>query len=635
MLLVSRLCVAYGQEENHELQLELLAAEENNNRWVDAGSIDGQKRYNINSITEEELQSLQLLHVFQIKEFIQYRQRFGDLISLMELQAIPSWDIITIRKLMPHLYVSLEKPLAPEITQRLKEGKHHMLFRMGNHSSQQGPFWMRTNQLFSYRFSFNNLLQLGVTAEKDAGEQRFPDHLSAYAALRNKGIIKNLLIGDFTVNMGQGLLHWQGYALGQSSNIISGFRQTLLFKPHTGTDENRYHRGIGISLEKKRWEYSAFASLQKIDASISSDSSGFTKWITSMPVSGLHRTESEWRGRKSLTWFSTGGRIKYSSAKGSLAFNFIRHFFEFPIQKRWVPYNAFSQRGKIFPMASIDHTLFTGFGFFYGELAMQQDLSIAVLQGWMKSLDTKLDLSVSGRWINRKYATFQSNSLTSSGEAEGENGVAVILNYHPHPRHQLELFVDRSRRDGITYTTDGIQYGITHGLLFKWIPNKKTEYYIRWGHSTRNKNLSKEDEKTNALPWEISDHWRSHFSSSLNRSWTLRIRNEWSRTGNVYQSTETGFLHYTEAIYKPMLSAFSFSIRGTWYETGGYASRIYAYERDLYGYYSVPSHAGKGSRYYLMMQYKWKRLTMSGKIIYIQNSGSGQWQWRSQILWDL
>lgn len=634
-MIVFHLHTVNGQEENHELQMELLAAEENNNGWADAGPLHPEKRYNINTITEEELQSIQLLHVLQIKEFIQYRKRFGDIISLMELQAVPLWDIITIRKLIPFLFINLENPLTPEIRQRLKEGKHRLLLRTGKNSNQQGPMQLKTNQLLSYRFNFNNLLQLGVTAEKDAGEHRIPDHLSAYVSLRNRGIIKNLLIGDFTVNMGQGLMHWQGYALGQSSNIISGFRQASLFKPHTGTDENRYHRGIGISMEKKRWEFSAFASLQKIDASMYSDSSGMNKWITSMPVSGLHRTESELKGRKSLQWFSTGGRVKYSSHKGSLAFNFLTHLFEYPIQKRSEPYNAYAMRGKTFSMASIEHSSFTNFGFFYGEIAMQRDKSIALLQGWMKSLDTKLDLSLSGRWISKAYNTFQSNSLTSSGEAEDEKGIAVILNYHPHPRYQMELFADRSRRDGITYTTDGIQYGINHGLLFKWMPNKKTEYYIRWGHSTRNQNFLKEEEKTNALPWAISDHWRCHFSSSLNRSWTIRIRNEWNQSGILFQENQTGFLHYTEVIYKPMLTPFSFSFRSTWYETGGYASRIYAYERDLYGYYAVPSHAGKGSRYYLLMQYKWKQMAISAKIIHIQSNGSGQWQWRTQILWDL
>ncbi|MFM7979626.1 MAG: hypothetical protein ACKPKO_09955, partial [Candidatus Fonsibacter sp.] len=124
--------MANGQEENHELQLELLAAEENNSGWAEAGPIHSDKKYNINTITEEELQSLQLLHVLQIKEFIQYRNRFGDLISLMELQAVPLWDIITIRKMIPYVYINIEKALAPEMKQRLKEGNHRLLFRTGN-----------------------------------------------------------------------------------------------------------------------------------------------------------------------------------------------------------------------------------------------------------------------------------------------------------------------------------------------------------------------------------------------------------------------------------------------------------------------------------------------------------------------
>ncbi|MCB0612751.1 MAG: helix-hairpin-helix domain-containing protein, partial [Phaeodactylibacter sp.] len=47
---------------------------------------------NLNEAGEEDLQNLQLLSDIQILELLNYRRTAGDLISIYELQAIPSFD---------------------------------------------------------------------------------------------------------------------------------------------------------------------------------------------------------------------------------------------------------------------------------------------------------------------------------------------------------------------------------------------------------------------------------------------------------------------------------------------------------------------------------------------------------------
>jgi hypothetical protein len=57
----------------------------------------------INSVTEAELRELIILNEIQIGNFINYRNTFGDFLSIYELQAVPSWDMITIRNVLPFL----------------------------------------------------------------------------------------------------------------------------------------------------------------------------------------------------------------------------------------------------------------------------------------------------------------------------------------------------------------------------------------------------------------------------------------------------------------------------------------------------------------------------------------------------
>ena len=60
---------------------------------------------NVNEASQEELESLGLLSDIQVLGLLNYRQVAGDLISIYELQAIPSFDLLTIRRILPYVSV--------------------------------------------------------------------------------------------------------------------------------------------------------------------------------------------------------------------------------------------------------------------------------------------------------------------------------------------------------------------------------------------------------------------------------------------------------------------------------------------------------------------------------------------------
>src|SRR4026209_1505215 len=64
---------------------------------------------NLNTADENDLKELKILSGLQIANFISYRKLFGKFISVYELQAVPSWDIQTIRKLLP--FITLAEPI--------------------------------------------------------------------------------------------------------------------------------------------------------------------------------------------------------------------------------------------------------------------------------------------------------------------------------------------------------------------------------------------------------------------------------------------------------------------------------------------------------------------------------------------
>lgn len=184
----------------------------------------------LNKADVAELTSLGLLTTLQIDELISYKKQFGKLLSIYELQAVPGFDETTIQLILPYVTVS-EMPAT-------EKGEHTILLR---------------NNLFRYRSSTT-----GIQLKKNNN--------SAYYYISNHRKIKSLAIGDFTVNMGQGLINWQGYALGKNGMITHIKREGSLIR---GSNSAGVNRGAAITLQQGRWQTTAILSMQQIGGNIS------------------------------------------------------------------------------------------------------------------------------------------------------------------------------------------------------------------------------------------------------------------------------------------------------------------------------------------------------------------------------
>jgi hypothetical protein len=73
------------------------------------------------------------------------------------------------------------------------------------------------------------------------------------------------------------------------------------------------------------------------------------------------------------------------------------------------------------------------------------------------------------------------------------------------------------------------------------------------------------------------------------------------------------------------MKRYSVVLRLQYFETGGFNSRIYAYENDVLYSYSIPANFDKGSRYYMVLNYdickkfslclRWAETVSRGNII--------------------
>lgn len=184
----------------------------------------------LNKADVAELTALGLLTTLQIDELIAYKKQFGNLLSIYELQAVPGFDETTIRLILPYVTVAEQT--------NTERGEHTFLIR---------------NDLIRYRSS-------------TIGAQLKKDNQSAYYFIKNHHKIKALAIGDFTINMGQGLINWQAYALGKNSIITHIKREGEIIRGSTSAGVNR---GAAITLRQGHVETTTILSTTQIGANIS------------------------------------------------------------------------------------------------------------------------------------------------------------------------------------------------------------------------------------------------------------------------------------------------------------------------------------------------------------------------------
>ena len=621
---------------------------------------------NLNTADANELKELRILTDLQIESLIQYRRLVGKLISIYELQAVPAWDIIIIKKLLPFITVTTVSRLNEELGSRFRSGEHSLLFRLsqvlerskGFDNTSTGTKYLGSPQrlFFRYRYTYKNLLQYGIVADKDAGEQFFKgaqskgfDFYSFHLFARKMGWVQSLAIGDFTVNMGQGLIQWQSLAFKKSADVLGVKRQSPVLRPYNSAGEFYFHRGAGITIKKGRIEATAFASKRNLSANFSADTVNNEDFVSSFLNSGYHRTASEIEDRNKLTQTAFGGNVLYRGNGWHIGMNAVYYQFSKPIQKRDEPYNLYAINGMSWYNFSVDYSYTYKNLHFFGEAAVAKNSGTAFVNGVLVSVDPRVDISFVQRTVAASYQAVYGNAFTENIYPANETGFYSGISIRPANGWKLDAYADIFKFPWLKYLVDAPSQGTDFLTQLSYTSNRQLEIYTRFRTESKQTNQPGNISTTNFLVNLPRQSWRTQFSYKVNNALSLRNRVEALWYDKKGDNRETGFLLYADIIYRPMLNPFSGILRLQYFETDDYNSRIYAYENDLLYCYSIPAFFDKGYRYYLLINYDlgkklsfWLRLAQTifpeKKLIgsgLDEISGKQKTEVKAQIRWIL
>ena len=212
--------------------------------------------------------------------------------------------------------------------------------------------------------------------------------------------LKRIIIGDYQIQFGQGLIFSSGLSIGKGSEVINTLEKISLgIRPYTSVIEGGFLRGMAATYQINRnWQISPFISSLRQDANLRTiDLEGKESVFSSFQNSGLHRTENEIKNKKGQRDV-TGFNIGYSNARGrqyGLTINYSH--FSSPINKGLQLVNIYEFSGQ----HNINTSLYANTNIkqfrAFGELAISRSKGLGMLGGISGELAPQLEIAILAR----------------------------------------------------------------------------------------------------------------------------------------------------------------------------------------------------------------------------------------------
>lgn len=568
----------------------------------------------INSATDEDLRKLHLLNDFQINQILTYRKKTGSVFTIYELNSLEGFDRALLEKLIP--FISFEIPseenrnLKPDfIRQNLLVRSNRVLQKQEGYKEDEesnSAYAGSQEKIYSrYRFELGEKIEAGFTAEKDPGEAFFGgsnktgfDYYSGHISLNLNSVLKNITVGDFWIQSGQGLVLWQGFAQRKSDDPMQIIKSGNGFRPYSSTDENRFFRGIGTKFEFNNLEIQVFTSMKKRDANL--EFSEDATYFTSLQTSGYHRTENEIEDERSINETSSGFLLSFRKNRLKLGATFLYQKFNYPLIRDEQPYNRFRLSGDVNLNAGIDYYFVTGKYQFFGEAAISKSGGTAILQGLQAHIHNQAELSFLFRHFNKNYHSLTGNAFAENSDMANETGFYAGLKLLPVKKIRVLTYSDYFRFPWITYTTMAPSNGFDFAARIDYIFSPGLQFYIRYKKEKKEVKITEGNSYVNSDL--VSDKIRVNMDYRLSENWKFKSRLEFS-SYKKYEK-ENGFMVFQDVNYTAVKIPFRAQLRLAYTNTESFNTRIYAYENDLLYNYSLPAYYSENVRVYLNMNYE-------------------------------
>lgn len=555
----------------------------------------------INSGDEEEIARLFFLTEFQVMVLADYVARKGDIVSLYELALLPAFDRATVMLMAP--YITLEPS---ERKTSLPSGNTTVVITATTRISTEDNITRGVRSLVKVRHE-GPRLSYGVTAENDPGEPftfdgaAGPDFLSGHLMYRGRGFVDRIIIGDYSLRFGEGLVFnsgsWQGSWL-SSPSFMTG-RSALT--QYTSSEENNFFRGVGCVLGSITRGVVLFASSNFIDARLLFDGDSNAVAVTNLVKGGIHDSPSAREARNSLTETMSGLHLTWGTDKFRAGVTSSVTWFSLPFQPDTIkPENMMAFSGNRMLNMAVDIKAGTGPLLFFTEAAVSFPGSWAVIGGMRARPSDRVTYNILARHFSPDYHSFHSGAYCASAASSNETGLAASLHLEVASHLFVSAGADHYRVPWPRYRSSSPAYGNRTEIKCEYLPREDLSLRLTYTSAAREYDLENksgisfsETRRRRLLAFTFS------CSPAENLSLTTRVS-----ASHIMPSGEKGFLLCQDISYALHAVPLRLWFRYALCSSGGYDSRLYAWENDLLYSFSVPAMYGECSRTFIMLSWK-------------------------------
>ena len=452
---------------------------------------------------------------------------------------------------------------------------------------------------------------LTLVAEKDPGE-RFSwspkngwfgvDHLSGSFAVRELGLIRSFIVGDFVAAFGQGLAMSHGLSAGPGRNVVAGaIRSSGGARAYGSAEENRFFRGAALTIGSGAGlELSLLASRRLLDATNADGGEG----VTALGSTGLHRTPSELEHRDQVRKRLLGVGLAWHRSSWSVGAVGYSGAYDKPVVPRESAQGRFDFAGVVASAISIYTDVSVGGYTVVGEAARDQGGSSA----WFAALSARIGRStrviLSMRRYPRDFAAVYGSAFGQTGTPQNEEGAYIGIRVQPTRKWTISAFADQYHFPWARFGIPTPSAGYEALVAIEHAPRSWIDWYLQARTETRGAGyriVRPDGVELDALRDETKQSLRWHLSYTFSPGLTISSRVETTRFHASKANTSYGFLLYQDI--RLSSSPVRLDMRLTLFDTDDFDARVFAYETDLSYAFSSPAFSGKGRRFYTMLTY--------------------------------
>jgi len=584
----------------------------------------------LNSASVEDLEASGLFTTYQIHTLMEYREKFGPIYSIYELAVIPGFRHGSFEEIKSA--VSLNKIKIPK---GKNQGQYMIMLSLERAFPEAKADYTGSLMRSTLRIRLRpwRKISMAMTYEKDAGElflyQNKPQFLSGYLSYKGDRSIKQVVLGNFKMNQGLGLVNGDGFM-----HRVGDFRVNQLsmskLKPYASLTETKFEKGVACKMDYNRFQLQLWASYHKISLSPKAikENHKTNNWLDYQRTSGLFRTIAELEARELGFRAHTGVQLLFRQQRLSAGILYGCEWVgpskkaELMLKQKTAPLPR--------PKVSLHGNWYKRKIQLFGEISLSEFHSLAFLFGTQYHFNDY----VQGSLLIHHYAPGYQGSLPSSyisgSHISNEQGIAFHLHMETGKNVTAMLAGEVFRYPSPRYRTNVPSGGYRLDLSLLSPGNNTLQWRARVVSKTWQTSPAEEQSKIRPLLDSRVNRFDGQLIYQHHDRFRWQVRLVISQFSQK-RITVPGYATLQQVTIAP-LKYLKATAQFVLFHVSDWENRIYLYEPGFYYSFSFPAYYGSGQKTTLLLTIKpTNGVSVSAKISGLINRGNREWETGIQL----